>query len=201
MESLAQGHRARNWKRLNSDPGLSGARACGLNHCAKWSTWWWLCCQQNTDPALFGNIIWSNPSDINEHESCFQVSALINNVEMNIFTNIPNERHRECLMAQENCFFFFFQSRLAAFRILVLWSGIEPRAQHWKHQVLATGPPGNFLKRRFSLFFLAVGYVGSWASQVALVVKNPPANAGDIRDAGSIPGLGRSLEGGPGNPL
>ena len=29
------------------------------------------------------------------------------------------------------------------------------------------------------------------ASQVALVVKNPPANAGDVRDSGSIPGLGR----------
>ena len=29
-----------------------------------------------------------------------------------------------------------------------------------------------------------------WASQVALVVKNPPANVGDIRDAGSIPGSG-----------
>ena len=28
-------------------------------------------------------------------------------------------------------------------------------------------------------------------SQVVLVVKNPPDNAGDIRDAGSIPGLGR----------
>ena len=27
-----------------------------------------------------------------------------------------------------------------------------------------------------------------------LVVKNPPANAGDIRDTGSIPGLGRSVE-------
>ena len=27
-----------------------------------------------------------------------------------------------------------------------------------------------------------------------LVVQNPPANAGDIRDAGSIPGSGRSLE-------
>ena len=27
---------------------------------------------------------------------------------------------------------------------------------------------------------------------MALVVKNPPVNAGDIRDAGSIPGLGRS---------
>ena len=26
------------------------------------------------------------------------------------------------------------------------------------------------------------------------MVKNPPANAGDIRDAGSIPGSGRSLE-------
>ena len=38
-------------------------------------------------------------------------------------------------------------------------------------------------------------------SQVALVVKNPPANAGDIRDVGSIPGLGRSPGGGHGNPL
>ena len=38
-------------------------------------------------------------------------------------------------------------------------------------------------------------------SQVALVVKNPPANAGDARDAGSIPGLGRSLGGGNGNPF
>jgi len=26
------------------------------------------------------------------------------------------------------------------------------------------------------------------------VVKNPPANAGDVRDMGSIPGLGRSAE-------
>ena len=33
------------------------------------------------------------------------------------------------------------------------------------------------------------------------MVKNPPASAGDIRDAGSIPGLGRSPEGGHGNPL
>ena len=30
----------------------------------------------------------------------------------------------------------------------------------------------------------------SWASQVAPVVKNPPENGGDIRDAGLIPGLG-----------
>ena len=36
---------------------------------------------------------------------------------------------------------------------------------------------------------------------MALVVKNPLANAGDIRDAGSIPGLGRSPGGGHSNPL
>ena len=39
------------------------------------------------------------------------------------------------------------------------------------------------------------------ASQVVLVVKNLTANAGDIRDGGSIPGLGRSPGGGHGNPL
>ena len=33
------------------------------------------------------------------------------------------------------------------------------------------------------------------------VAKNPPANAGDVRDAGSIPGLGRFPGGGNGNPL
>ena len=32
----------------------------------------------------------------------------------------------------------------------------------------------------------------SWASQVVLVVKNLPANAGDVRDGCLIPGLGRS---------
>ena len=39
------------------------------------------------------------------------------------------------------------------------------------------------------------------ASQVARVVKNMPANAGDKREAGLIPGLGRSPSGGNGNPL
>ena len=36
---------------------------------------------------------------------------------------------------------------------------------------------------------------------MALVVKNPPASAEDIRDESSIPGLGRSPEGGDGIPL
>jgi len=35
---------------------------------------------------------------------------------------------------------------------------------------------------------------------VVLVVKNPPANAGDVRDVGLIPESGRS-PGGHGNPL
>ena len=36
---------------------------------------------------------------------------------------------------------------------------------------------------------------------MALVVKNLPANAGDLRSAGSTQGLGRSLGRGHGNPL
>ena len=40
-----------------------------------------------------------------------------------------------------------------------------------------------------------------WASQVTLVIKDPPTNAGDIRDVGSIPGSGRFPGGGHGNPL
>ena len=38
-------------------------------------------------------------------------------------------------------------------------------------------------------------------SQVALMVKNLLANAGDVRDACSVPGSGRSPEGGHSNPL
>ena len=38
-------------------------------------------------------------------------------------------------------------------------------------------------------------YLPFRTSQVALIMKNLPANAGDTRDEGSIPGLERSLEG------
>ena len=44
------------------------------------------------------------------------------------------------------------------------------------------------------------GCLWKW-TPVALVVKNPPANARDIRDAGSVPGSGRSPGGGHDNPL
>jgi len=42
---------------------------------------------------------------------------------------------------------------------------------------------------------------GIFASQIALVIKNPPANAGDTRDVGSIPVWGRSSGEGNGTRL
>ena len=56
-----------------------------------------------------------------------------------------------------------------------------------------------FLRSKLLLFKLWC--TSMWAFQVALVAKNPPANAGDIRDADSIPGSGKSPGGGHGNPL
>ena len=47
----------------------------------------------------------------------------------------------------------------------------------------------------------APGCTKPWASQVALVVKNLPAKAGDIRGVGSIPGSGRSPGERHGSPL
>ena len=41
----------------------------------------------------------------------------------------------------------------------------------------------------------------TWTSQVVLVIKNPPANAGDTGDAGLIPVFGRSPGEGNGHPL
>ena len=43
--------------------------------------------------------------------------------------------------------------------------------------------------------------MSEWAFLVVLVVKNPPANAGDVREVGSISRSGRFLGGGYGNPL
>ena len=58
----------------------------------------------------------------------------------------------------------------------------------------------HFLKQQ-SPTFLAPGTAFIKASQVVLVVKNPPANAGDIRDMGLIPGSGRCPREGNDNPL
>ena len=53
---------------------------------------------------------------------------------------------------------------------------------------------------RFQLKNSVCMYV-SGASQMALVVKKLPASARDVRDGGSIPGLGRYPGEGHGNPL
>ena len=60
--------------------------------------------------------------------------------------------------------------------------------------------PGSHLGDNLFFQFNA-NHTMKWASHMVLVVKNPPANAGDIRDMDSIPGLGRSPEGVHGNRL
>ena len=67
---------------------------------------------------------------------------------------------------------------------------------------------GRFNMQRVNFYQITLMYAVNitwmldvWASQVALVVKNLPADAGDTRDMGSIPGLGRSPEVGNNNPL
>ena len=49
----------------------------------------------------------------------------------------------------------------------------------------------------FSVNANIIYYLDEWASQVALV--NPPANAGGVRNTGSVPGSARSPAGGNGN--
>lgn len=51
------------------------------------------------------------------------------------------------------------------------------------------------------IHLLSYTYIPTWASLVVLASKNLPANAGDVRDAGLIPGLRRSPGGGHSNPL
>ena len=58
-----------------------------------------------------------------------------------------------------------------------------------------------YIRADVNYLFIRLGMWYTGASQVALVVKNPPASGGDIRDTGSIPELGRSPGGGHGNPL
>ena len=50
-------------------------------------------------------------------------------------------------------------------------------------------------KKFFKKIYISKGFPGG------TVVKNPPANAGDARDTGSVSGLGKFPAGGRGNPL
>ena len=61
----------------------------------------------------------------------------------------------------------------------------------------------NFLegKMKANIISFIVALWTKWASQLVLVVKNPPANEGDIWKVGSIPGSRRSPRGRNGNPF
>ena len=63
-------------------------------------------------------------------------------------------------------------------------------------QKLGEAVEQRFLEKKPTLLHLDLGFLALTlrASQVALAIKNLPANVGDIKDAGSIFELGRSLE-------
>ena len=86
--------------------------------------------------------------------------------------------------------------------------GLEPRSPALQADSLLSEPLGEapyvfilwvkYLKAKLlghvltcQSFFFAVT-TPFWASQVVLVVNNSPANVGDVRDVGLIPGLGKS---------
>ena len=90
------------------------------------------------------------------------------------------------------------QGRLTALTALQRkWGGesLCPPPLIWLPQLQLKQFPMALSLSRHLAFLLAL-----WASQVALVVKDTLVNAGDIRNTGSIPGLGRSPGGGHGNP-
>ena len=60
-----------------------------------------------------------------------------------------------------------------------------------------------YMTSRYPFFFFVKEHLGYFlvTTQMALVGEDPPANVGDVRDPGLIPGLGRSPGGGHGNSL
>ena len=71
--------------------------------------------------------------------------------------------------------------------------GIEPWFPTFQADTLTSEPPGKSIWSKVVPNLM--GFPGGTS------VKNPPANAGDLRDTGSIPGLERSTRRGHGNPF
>ena len=88
-----------------------------------------------------------------------------------------------------------------ACEILAPWPGIKPVTPASGGEILTIGLPRKSLQHSFLNWIIMFLCTVSWASQEALVVKNPPANPGDIRDGSSVPGSGRSPGGGHSNLL
>ena len=76
---------------------------------------------------------------------------------------------------------------------------MHPRKSLIARQITAVGSkkrnPGSSRRNTLVTHKAALG-----ASRLVLVVKNTPANGGDVRDTNLIPGLGQSCGGGHGNP-
>ena len=71
------------------------------------------------------------------------------------------------------------------------------------HPFMTTGKTIALTRRTFvsKIEWSRCRYIGGWASQVELVVKNLPAKTGDMKEVGLIPGSGRSSGRGNGNSL
>ena len=80
----------------------------------------------------------------------------------------------------------------------IIISTVPPAFQFWRpRETLDTDVLHKlWIHRKYQLLGLP-----RWHSREKNENKNPPANAGDVRDADSIPGLGRSPGEGNGNPL
>ena len=79
--------------------------------------------------------------------------------------------------------------------------GTWPKLGHPRPETQFKNLPLNCQKREAFFLSFSFSFFIEVTSQVVLVVKNRPANAGDIRDTSSISGSGRSPGGGHGNPL
>ena len=81
-------------------------------------------------------------------------------------------------------------------RINARWSDVHKPRNAGCHQKLGEAVEQRFPEKKPTLLHPDLGFLASTlrASQVALVMKNPPANVGDIKDAGSIFESGKSLE-------
>ena len=83
--------------------------------------------------------------------------------------------------------------------------GVAPVSEHlssWWWPVPGIGHSHWYLTLGWGISYTwSKDVLNSYMSPLVLVVKEPPANAWDKRDVGSIPGLGRSPRGGNGNPL
>ena len=77
------------------------------------------------------------------------------------------------------------------------WEGPAAFRPPSKDSFLWTSPWKGYLLGLGWVWWFYIPQEQKWASQVALVVKNLPANAGGIRHPDSIPGLGRSSGGNP----